>query len=73
MPVTDVEMPPGFLNGLDLARITRERFPPIPVVIVSGKVRPGPDKIPPGARFMPKPCPATKLPRVVPEAIARAA
>lgn len=26
---TDVEMPPGPLDGIDLARLTRERFPPI--------------------------------------------
>ena len=71
--VTDVEMPPGPLNGIDLARLTRERFPHMGVVIVSGKVRPSPDEIPPGARFIPKPYSATKLTCVVQEVMTRAA
>jgi CheY-like chemotaxis protein len=71
--ITDVEMPPGPLNGFDLARLTRERFPHIPVVIVSGKVRPSPDELPLGARFVPKPYSATKLTRVVQEVMASAA
>src|SRR3954453_15222937 len=53
--ITDVEMPPGPLNGIDLARLTRRQFPHIGVVIMSGKVSPGPDELPPGARFAPKP------------------
>ena len=71
--VTDVEMPPGPLTGIDLARLTRERFPHMGVVIVSGKVRPSPDEIPPGARFIPKPYSATKLTGVVQEVMTRAA
>jgi len=71
--ITDVEMPPGPLNGLDLARLTREHFPHIDVVIVSGKVRPSPDDLPPGTRFVPKPYSATKLTRVVQEVLATAA
>ena len=65
--VTDVEMPPGPMDGIDLARLTREQFPHMGVVIVSGKVRPSPDDLPPGARFVPKPYSATKLTRVVQE------
>lgn len=71
--VTDVEMPPGPLNGIDLARLTRDQFPHIGVVIVSGKVRPSPDDLPPGARFVPKPYSATKLTRIVREVRASAA
>jgi CheY-like chemotaxis protein len=71
--VTDVEMPPGPLNGIDLARLTRERFPHIGVVIVSGKVRPSPDDLRIGARFIPKPYCATKLARVVQEIMTKAA
>lgn len=71
--VTDIEMPPGPLNGIDLARLTHERFPQISVVIVSGKVGPSPGDLPPGARFVPKPYSATKLTRVVQEVIASAA
>jgi two-component system, response regulator PdtaR len=71
--VTDVEMPPGPLIGIDLARLTCERFPHMGVVIVSGKVRPSPDELPPGARFIPKPYSATKLTGVVQEVMIRAA
>jgi CheY-like chemotaxis protein len=71
--ITDVEMPPGPLNGFDLARLTREQFPHIGVVIVSGKVRPSPDDLPPGTRFVPKPYSATKLTHVVQEVLATAA
>ena len=70
--ITDVEMPPGPLTGIDLARLTRERFPHMGVVIVS-KVRPSPDEIPPGARFISKPYCATKLTGVVQEVMTRAA
>jgi CheY-like chemotaxis protein len=71
--VTDVEMPPGPLTGIDLARLTRERFPHMGVVIVSGKVRPSPDELPPGARFIPKPYSAAKLTGVVQEVMTSAA
>ena len=71
--VTDVEMPPGPLNGIDLARLTRDLFPHVGVVIVSGKVRPSPCDLPPGARFVPKPYSATKLTRVVQEVMASVA
>src|SRR5215213_5545897 len=71
--VTDVEMPPGPLNGIDLARLTRQQFPHIGVVIVSGKVRPSPDDLPPGARFVPKLYCPTKLSCVVQEVAPRAA
>jgi CheY-like chemotaxis protein len=71
--VTDVEMPPRPLDGIDLARLTRERFPHIGVVTVSGKVRPSPGDLPSGARFVPKSYCATKLTRVVQDVMTRAA
>lgn len=71
--VTDVEMPPGPMNGIELARLTREQFPHVGVVIVSGKVRPHQEDLPPGALFVPKPYSATKLTRVVQGIIASAA
>ena len=71
--VTDVEMPPGPLNGLDLARLASERFPHMAVVVVSGRMRPGTRDLPPGVRFVPKPYCATKLTRVVQEVLTRAA
>ena len=71
--VTDVEMPPGPLNGLDLARLAHEQFPQVSVVVVSGRVRPDTGELPPGVRFVPKPYSATKLTRAVQEALTKAA
>ena len=51
---TDIDMP-GSLNGLELARVAYDRWPHIAVLIVSGKVRPGPDELPPGGHFIGKP------------------
>ena len=51
---TDIDMP-GSLNGLDLAKVAYHRWPHIAVLIVSGKVRPGPDELPPGGHFIGKP------------------
>jgi CheY-like chemotaxis protein len=51
---TDVQMP-GRLNGFELARIVRERWPHIQVIVVSGAARPGPNDLPSNASFIGKP------------------
>src|SRR3954453_4058882 len=51
---TDVNMP-GRIDGLELARIARAQFPHVGVLLISGRERPGPKDIPPGARFIAKP------------------
>jgi CheY-like chemotaxis protein len=51
---TDVDMP-GSMNGLHLARVIREKWPAIRLLVVSGKVLPGGSELPAGARFFPKP------------------
>jgi CheY-like chemotaxis protein len=51
---TDVELP-GSMNGLSLAATVRDRWPPIKIIVTSGRVcRPDAD-IPGDALFMPKP------------------
>ncbi|MBD8064022.1 response regulator [Devosia sp. PTR5] len=52
--VTDIEMP-GDLTGLDLARYAARLRPDMPIVVVSGGVRPKPEDLPPNAVFLPKP------------------
>jgi two-component system, response regulator PdtaR len=52
--VTDVDMP-GSMDGLMLARLVHERFRGMPVLVVSGKVRPSPAELPPLASFIAKP------------------
>jgi len=52
--VTDIELPGG-RDGLQLAHMAARRRPGLPVVVVSGGVRPTPQQMPPGAAFLPKP------------------
>jgi two-component system, response regulator PdtaR len=51
---TDIDMP-GSMDGLKFAALTRRRWPPIKVVIASGKHRPLESEMPPASVFLPKP------------------
>ena len=51
---TDVQMP-GQPDGLELARVVRELSPSCAVVIVSGRVAPGPQDLVARAKFLAKP------------------
>jgi CheY-like chemotaxis protein len=51
---TDVEMP-GSMNGLKLAWVVHGRWPPIKIIITSGKIKPPEDDLPEGGRFLSKP------------------
>jgi len=44
--MTDVEMPGGSMNGFELARRVRERWPRMAVVVVSGRAMPAPGDLP---------------------------
>ena len=63
--VTDVQMP-GDLNGFDLAQIARERWPTLPIVVVSGFAPPGLGGLPVGAAFLAKPFSPEELLRCLP-------
>jgi CheY-like chemotaxis protein len=52
--VTDVDMP-GSMDGIRLAHYVRRRWPPIQLLVISGKVGVTPGELPLGARFMSKP------------------
>ncbi len=52
---TDVQMPPGQLNGFDLARKCHENWPHISILIASGQIEPKEGDLPPGAVFVRKP------------------
>ena len=52
--VTDVDMP-GSMDGIRLAHYVRRRWPPIQLLVISGKVGVTPGELPDGARFMSKP------------------
>src|SRR3954469_5105247 len=51
---TDVNMP-GAMDGLGLAQTVHNRSPEISILIGSGRIRPCPAELPPGARFIAKP------------------
>jgi CheY-like chemotaxis protein len=51
---TDIDMP-GSMDGLELAVAIRHRWPPIEIVLTSGKMRPAADELPERSHFVPKP------------------
>ena len=52
--LTDVDMPGG-MDGIQLAHYVRDRWPPIRLIVISGKVGVRPGELPAGARFVSKP------------------
>jgi CheY-like chemotaxis protein len=51
---TDVQMP-GPMDGLKLAQVIRDRWPPVALLVTSGKTPVIASDLPKGARFLPKP------------------
>jgi two-component system, response regulator PdtaR len=51
---TDIEMP-GSIDGLKLAHYVRHRWPPVLLIVVSGKITVDERELPAGARFFAKP------------------
>jgi two-component system, response regulator PdtaR len=52
--ITDINMP-GSMDGLKLAAAVKGRWPPINIIIATGKGRPRDDQMPAEAEFLPKP------------------
>ncbi|MBZ9936622.1 response regulator [Mesorhizobium sp. BR1-1-16] len=51
---TDIDMP-GSMNGLRLAAVIRNRWPPIKLIVTSGHRKPQPGDLPAGVPFLTKP------------------
>jgi CheY-like chemotaxis protein len=51
---TDIDMP-GSMDGLKLSHYVRNRWPPIHIIVASGKAIIAESELPAGARFFPKP------------------
>jgi len=51
---TDIDMP-GSMDGLRLSAAVRDRWPPVKIIITSGKRRPAQEAMPSGGVFLPKP------------------
>jgi CheY-like chemotaxis protein len=66
---TDIQMP-GSMDGLKLAAAVRDRWPPIKIVATSGQVRLGPDDLPEGGRFLPKPYGPVEIMKTLRELVA---
>lgn len=64
--MTDIDMP-GSMDGLRLARAVRDRWPPIPIIIVSGKRKPTGEEVPIRSAFFEKPYDPAKLTRAMTE------
>lgn len=62
--VTDVDMP-GSMDGIRLAHYVRRRWPPIQLLVISGKVGVQPQELPQGVQFMSKPFQEPKLLNVI--------
>ena len=52
--ITDINMP-GSMDGLKLAHEVRDRWPPVKIIVASGRVRLKPSDLPPGSAFLEKP------------------
>ena len=52
--ITDVNMP-GAMDGLKLAHAVRDRWPPVEIIVMSGKSRPNDDDLPARGMFFSKP------------------
>jgi len=52
--VTDIDMP-GTMDGLRLSAMVRDRWPPVRIIVTSGKRIPAGTALPAGSRFVPKP------------------
>ena len=51
---TDINMP-GTIDGMRLARMVRDRWPPIHLIVTSGLTSSNDDRLPPGVKFIRKP------------------
>jgi CheY-like chemotaxis protein len=51
---TDVQMP-GSMDGLRLARVVRSRWPPVALIVTSGRTKIAGNDLPSGGRFLGKP------------------
>ena len=57
---TDVHMP-GSMDGLRLARVVRNRWPPVALIVTSGQTNVPETDLPTGGRFLRKPYAAVQI------------
>jgi len=52
--ITDINMP-GSMDGLRLAAAVKDRWPPIKIIVATGKDAPRREEMPMDSQFLPKP------------------
>ena len=57
---TDIDMP-GSMDGLKLATAVRDRWPPVNIIVTTGKRPPRVDELPVNTRFLRKPYQASEV------------
>lgn len=57
---TDIDMP-GSMDGLKLSAMVRNRWPPVRIIVTSGKQRPETSALPENGMFIPKPYAARQV------------
>jgi CheY-like chemotaxis protein len=57
---SDIEMPPG-IDGIKLAALVRDRWPPIEIILVSGRMLERDVQLPARAQFFKKPFQNTEI------------
>jgi CheY-like chemotaxis protein len=67
---TDVDMPPGSMDGLKLAAAVRGRWPPVEIIVTSGHMKLEPGDLPTRARFFTKPYDSGSIIKTMHEMIA---
>jgi len=65
---TDVHMP-GSMDGLRLARVVRDRWPPVALIVTSGQTSVPESDLPKGGRFLHKPYAPTQIEATLQELI----
>jgi two-component system, response regulator PdtaR len=68
--ITDIRMP-GDMDGLALAHVVRDRWPPTVIVICSGNTEPHNDQLPLNVLFTSKPCTGPKMAKLLSSILAQ--
>jgi CheY-like chemotaxis protein len=67
--VTDIEMP-GSMDGLKLAAAVRERWPPVAIIVTSGRILPATTQLPSATVFLGKPYHGAAMSAALEDAVA---
>ena len=61
---TDIDLPDG-MDGMRLAAVIRDRWPPVELILTSGHITVEDDQLPERGHFLPKPYDSAQLVRVL--------